>query len=350
MRLITIPTNVELRPPIQNYVANVDNPLGLQILPVTNSFAQVIETEETEDAEGMTSPHVLGTDPKIDTRPGSKKFRYEPLRFKETDVLNEADILRAGKLGTFGTPVSLVEEIGKLAKKRAFKTKLRMEWTVWQALNGRLQMNEGGVKVDEQWAGVQSHSPLHNWTSFDTATPLDDLDMAGDKFDGTGASMEGAIIVANRQTWRLAMKNQNDDDLKALDKSMWANFKFMFGEFGKIIQDKCGAMIKSYDSGYKVNGVFTKHVPYGEIRIIGKREDGESVGKWWSVPSLHNTDGAGNEEPGYFVLIEANGQPSTGSVQGLGMHKNPKIEVTGGIYGGPNLDYENNVIKMKVIA
>jgi Phage major capsid protein E len=348
-RIYTIPTNLELRPPIQNYVQNVDSLLGMQLIPVENSFAQVIETEEIDHDDGMTAAHLLGTEPKIDARPASKKFRYEPLYFKETDVLNEADILRARKLGTFGTPISLTEEITKIAKRRAEKTMVRIEWSIWQMLGGRLQYTDNKVKVDEQWTGVQSHSPIADWDELEDATPLDDLDMAGDKFDGTGASMEGAIIVANRQTWRLMMKNQNDTDLKALDKTMWGNFRFMFGEMAKIVQDKCGATLKSYDKGYYEGGAFKKYLPTGEIRIIGKRDFDEKVGKWWSVPSLHITDAAGNEQPGYFVLVEANGQESTGSVAQIGNTKNPKVEITGGIYGGPNLDYEDNVIKLKVV-
>jgi hypothetical protein len=347
MLTFLIPTNVELRGPIQNYTENVDNFLGLQILPWADTFAQFIETEETEAEEGMTAPHILGTDPKIDARKGSKKFRYDPLHFKETDVLNEADILRARQLGTFGRPVDLITEVTKLARKRAFKTMVRVEWTIWQILGGSLVMNENGVKVNETW-NVQSHNPIALWSDLNNSKPLTDLDTAGDKFDGTGASMEGAIIAANRQTWRYVMANQNDADLKALDRTQWGNFRFMFSELAKIVEDKCGAIIKSYDEGYKaVGGAFTKFLPTGQLRIIGKRRDGMPVGNWWRTPSMHIMKGD-QPQPGYFVVVEANGQPSTGSYTEVGQHKNPKIEVTGGIYGGGNLDFEDNVIKLAV--
>lgn len=342
-----IPTNEELRAPIQNFVQKTDDFLGLQILPFADSFAQFIETEETEEDEGMTMPHVLGTDPKIDERKGSKRFRYTPLYFKESDVLNEADILRARQLGTYGKPVDLLTEVTKLARKRATKTMIRIEHTIWQTLGGRLQFNENGVKVDESFA-VQEHNPIALWSDPANATPLTDLDVAGDKFDPTGASMEGAIIAANRQTWRLVMANQNDKDLKALDKTQWGNFRFMFSELAKIIGDKCGATIKSYDEGYKAKGgAFTKFLQTGEVRIIGKRRDGMPVGNWWSTPSLHIMKGD-QSQPGYFVLVEANGRPSTGAFTEVGQVANPQIKVTGGIYGGPNLDFEDNVIKLQV--
>lgn len=351
-RIYIIPTNLDIRPPVQNYVQNTDNLLGIkEVLPFENSFAQFIETEELDHFKGMTAAHLMGNDPKVDVRPGSKKFKYEPLAFKETDVLNEADILRARKIGTYGQQINLAEEIAKIAKRRAQKTMIRVETTVWQCVGGALAFDENGVKVNETWAGVQSHTPTANWDDLDDSTPLLDLDTAADKFDGTGASMEGAVIYGNRQTWRYMMQNQNDEDLMALDRTQWGNFRFMFSQLAKIVQDKCGAVIKSYDEGYyAAGGTFTKFLPTGQIRIIGKRSDGENVGKWWSTPSLHNTDAAGNEMPGYFVVVEANGHPSTGSVSDLGGHKNPKIEVTGGIYGGPNLDYENNIIKMTVKA
>lgn len=344
--IFTIPTNEELRSPIQNFTQNVDEFLGLQILPWADSMAQFIETEETEEDEGMTAPHLLGTDTKIDKKKGSKKFRYDPLYFKETDVLNEADILRARQLGTYGRPVDLITEVTKLAKKRARKTMTRVEWTIWQVLGGTLAFNENGVKVNETW-NVQTHTPAALFSDLSNSKPLTELDVAGDKFDGTGASMEGATIAANRQTWRLLMQNQNDTDLKALDRTNWGNFRFMFSELAKIIQDKCGAIIKSYDQGYKSGGVFTKFLPYGQMRIIGKRRDGMPIGNWWRTPSLHIMKGD-QPQPGYFVLVEANGKPSTGSYTEAGQSKNPKIEVTGGIYGGPNLDFEDNVIKLAV--
>lgn len=346
-RIYLIPTNSEIRGPIQNYIQNVDDLLGLQLCPFEDSMAQFIETDVRDHEEGMTAAHVLGTDPEIDERAGSKKFKYSPLHFKETDVMNEADILRARQLGTYGQPVDLMTEVTRIARNRAVKTLTRVEWTIWQMFGGRLQITEGKVKVDEKWDGVQEHEPVALWSNLEDATPLTDLDIAGDKFDGTGASMEGAIVAANRQTWRLVMQNQNDADLKALDRTQWGNFRFMFSALAKIIEDKCGAIIKSYDKGYMQGGQFHKFLTTGQVRIIGKRAGDEKVGKWWRTPSMHITKN-GQEQPGYFVIVEANGKASTGSVAELGQSKNPKIEITGGVYGGPNLDFEDNVIGMEV--
>jgi hypothetical protein len=161
--------------------------------------------------------------------------------------------------------------------------------------------------------------------------------------------MEGARIIANRQTWRLMMQNQNDADLKALDRTQWGDFRFMFKKLAEIVKDKNGATIESYDEGRKINGVFTKFLGLGEIRVIGKRRDGMPIGNWWRTPSLHIVKN-NVEQPGYFVIVEANGRPSTGSVAEIGQTANPKVKITGGIYGGPNLDFEDNVIKMKVTA
>lgn len=347
MLTFLVPTSVELRGPIQNYVQAMDRFKGLSILPFADSFSQFIETDVRDNDEGMTKPHVLGTDPAIDARAGSKRYRYDPLYFKESDVLNEADLLRARNLGTFGQPVDLVTEVTRLAKKRAMKTMTRVEWTIWQVLGGHLQFNENGVKVDQTW-NVASHTPTEDWDNFDDSTPLTDLDVALDKFDGTGARAEGARIFGNRQTWRLMMQNQNDEDLKALDKSNWGDFRFMFSRLAEIVKDKTGAMIESYDEGYlAAGGQFTKFLPTGQIRIIGQRGDGQPVGNWWRTPSFHIMKGD-QPQPGYFVMVNVNDHESEGSYSNLGSAANPKISVTGGIYGGPNLDFEDNVIKMEV--
>ena len=132
-------------------------------------------------------------------------------------------------------------------------------------------------------------------------------------------------------------------------------FAYMDGE--RAFESRAGrcpdsrSYFRFYDVqlGDSLSAVSAKFLPTGEVRIIGKRRDGMPVGNWWRVPSLHILKGD-VPQPGYFVIVEANGQPSTGSYTEVGQHKNPKIEVTGGVYGGGNLDFEDNVTKMKVTA
>jgi hypothetical protein len=87
----------------------------------------------------------------------------------------------------------------------------------------------------------------------------------------------------------------------------------------------------------------------GEVVVVGKRPPGETVGDLLLTPSLHDAAMAsqgGNAGFGFFSIVEVNGHanPGTVTIAELGSSKNPKVEITGGFYGGPRLLYPKSVI------
>ena len=170
----TFPTNVELEQVVQEYVIQPDMFMGEKILPVVESMAQKVRWDELDNERGMTAPHNMGTDPKVDKRPGSKTREYEPIAFKETDLLKENEMLRARELGTLGGVINLNREIARIVKARMDKTKIRQEMIRWQTLRGQLSINENGVKVSETFP-IQTYNSLVDWDTLGTATPLRDF-------------------------------------------------------------------------------------------------------------------------------------------------------------------------------
>jgi hypothetical protein len=348
MLTLTFPTNHTLDTVVQEYVADTDNFVGAQILPEDTSEFQKVRWDERDRDRGMTAAHVMGTDPKTDTRQGSKTHEYEPIPFKETDVLREDEILRQRELGTLNQTLDLGAEIARITKNRLDKTRIRMEQLRWDTLRGAIAINENGVVVNETFAGVQKPTPLVDWDDLDNATPLKDLNAWKLLFRGTGATAQGAKLYINQTTANWLLENNNPDDLKGFQNSNFVHLPYSIDEVNKILTARGLPTIHVVEDGYVDEGDnFVNFVDDAEAFLVGKRPAGQKIGDWLSTPSLHRTVN-GKQAPGYFSIVEVNGQPSDTvgavSMSQLGQSKNPKVEITGGIYGGTRLFYPRSII------
>ncbi len=347
----TYPTNVALDMVIQEYVIDTSMFKGLQLLPVEEAMTQKVQWDELDNERGMTAPHLLGTDPRIDLRPGSKLREYEPIPFKESDLVKEDELLRARQLGTLGGVININAIVARLAKARMDKTRIRQEWTVWNALRGQLTINENNVFVSETFP-VQQYTPLVAWNNFANAAPIKDFNAIKLLYRGTGATIQGAMAYINQTTCNWLLENQNPNDLKGFQNSNYLNLTFSLEETNKILAARGLPMLMVYDEGYYDEaGIFRTFIEDGDVHIIGKRPLGQAVGNWISTPTLHRVKN-GMPAPGFFEILEVNGMPSSGattiSLADLGAGKNPKFELTGGIYGGPVLRFGRSVIRMDV--
>lgn len=342
------PTAVTLDTVIQEYVIDTSGFLGIgEIMPVEETETQKVQWDEMDAERGMTAPHLLGADPRIDLRPGSKLREYEPIPFKETDLVKEDEILRARQLGSLGGVVSLNGIAARLAKARMDKTRIRQEWTVWQALRGHLVINENNVFIDETF-NVQQFTPLVPWSDTVNSTPLKDMLAEKLLFRGTGGTGKGGKRYMNPITINWLLSNTNADDLKGYVDSNFRNVTFDLETLNSIMTRRGMPEIVEYEEGYNDRfGDFQLFIEDGEYFTVGKRPMNQLVGKWFSTPTLHRVKN-GMPAPGYFEIPEINGMPSTGattiSLAELGASKNPKFELTGGIYGGPAMFYGRSTI------
>lgn len=353
MLTLTFPTNAELNTVVEEYSVQPDNYIGKDILPETESFAQKVRWDERDRDRGMTAPHTMDGDPKIDKRMGSKTHEYTPIPFKETDVLKESEILQARELGTLNGTLNLSREIARIAKNRHDKTKARIEWLRWQTLRGQITINENGVKVSETFP-VQSYNVVNDWDDLEDATPLKDFNAIKLMFRGTGASPKNAQVYMNQTTANWLLENQNPNDLKGFQNSNFVNLAFSVDELNKILTGRGLPNIIVYDEFYVDESNDEQlFIPDAEIIVVGARPGGQKVGDVLNTPSLHRTQN-GMPAPGYFNILEVNGKASeqVGSVtiSELGSSKNPKIENTGGQYGGTRLIFPRSVIKSQVAS
>lgn len=346
--IFRFPTNVSMDVATQEYFIQRDKMVGDEILPFQDLMTQRVQWDELDSEVGMTAPHNMRSDPRIDNRPGSRLREYVPIPFKETEVITEDEMLQARAYGTLGGVVDLSQLIGQRIRAREDKTFIRAEWCRWQALRGRLQIAENGVVVDESFP-VQTYDVITDWDNRSTATPLRDDNAVALLFDGTGASAEGAIAYANRKTINMRLENANASDLQGFRGSNFRNVTFSLNDMNKIQEDRGLPTYKVYHEGYiGLDRNFHTYLQDGEVIVIGKRPAGQKVGDFGMTPTLHRTKN-GLPAPGFFSILEVNGDSSSEvSTISLGAHKNPKVEITGGVYGGPRIKYPRSVVRMTV--
>lgn len=343
------PTNVSLDMVTQEYVAQTDKLRGEELMPFEDTATQTVQWDELDAERGMTAPHVMGTDPKIDVRPGSRLREFEPIPFKETDLVKENELLKARQFGTIGGVVDINAMCGRIAKARVDKNRLRAEWTRWQAFRGQLTIIENGVRVSEAFP-VQQFTPIIPWDDRKLATILRDTNAMKRMFRGTGASIKGAVAIGNSLTIATVIENNNPDDLGKFHGANFSEATYSVEDANKLLTKRSLFTLEENDDGYiDENGDFQTWLHDGELIIFGMRPAGQKLGKWLMTPTLHRQKN-GMPAPGMFEIIEVNGMPSIGSTTvnlgQLGMHKNPKIEITGGLYGGPTLFYPRSIIKV----
>ncbi|MET0626574.1 MAG: major capsid protein [Pyrinomonadaceae bacterium] len=345
------PTNVSMTQTTQEYAIEREKLLGLKIMPFEEHMTTQVEWDELDSERGMTSAHNMGTDPKIGRRPGSKTHRYEPIPFKETDIVGESELLRARQFGTLGGVIDLHETIGRIQKARVDKNFIRAEWCVWSALRGHLVVEENGVSVDETF-NVQSYSVEDDWDEFASATPLADDQAVALKFRGTGASAKGARAYLNQTTLNWRLGNRNANDLAGLWPANLSSVLYDLEQMNKLQEKRGLPVYELYDEGYIDDyGDFQTYIEDGEVIVVGARPNGQKVGGVAMTPTLHNQK-SGQPAPGFFSILEVNGRGNPGAVEvssaELGAGKNPKVEITGGFYGGPRMPYPRSVIRMRV--
>jgi hypothetical protein len=241
--------------------------------------------------------------------------------------------------------------VARIIRDREDKNFIRAESLRWAAFRGRIDIAENGVRVREDFP-VQVYDPLVEWDDRANATPLRDMAAASQLLIGTGSSAEGAEAVLRTSTFNLLLENTNDADIRLLQANA-GSVVYDLETVNKLMERRKQPKFRLYDEGYHdEDGDFQFFVDYGDIHIIGKRPKIQKVGAVAMTPTMHRIKN-GMFAPGMFTIIEVNGQASMGSlpfdITEVGKHKNPRLEITGGWYGGPFLRYPRSVIRLRAV-
>ncbi|MCP9494277.1 MAG: major capsid protein [Pyrinomonadaceae bacterium MAG19_C2-C3] len=345
----TFPTNHELNLLVQEYSVERETFMGEEIMPFEPQMTQRVMWDDLDSERGMTHLHNMDTDPRTVGRPGSRVRSYEPIFFKEQELIKESDLLMARQYGTLNGVINIDELV--MRRKRALEDRayIRAEQLRWMALGGEVHLNENGVRVDETFP-VQHYYPIVPWTATNMATPLADFLAQLLLYRGTGATATGATAYMNQTTANVLLSNTNANDIAGFRATDQRSTTFSIEEANRILAARGCPQIKVYDMGYiDEAGQFQTFIADGEVRVVGKRPGGQRFGAIAMTPSLHRV-AAGLPASGMFCFVTVNGQPNMGrvSIETLGAMANPKLEIVAGFYGGPLARYGRSIINMHV--
>jgi major capsid protein E len=349
--VLRFPTNVEMDVTTQEYQRDASKLKGQQILPMKLVQSQKVEWDEKDNVVGMTAVHTMDTDPKVRGRRGSNLKSYEPIPHKETELIKESELLKARSFGTLGGVINIDDLVMGAFSDAMSLDDVRIEWEIWQALQGQLNIDENGVVLSETFP-IQEYTPDVPWDERADAFVLRDLNAIAQLFTPVGASAQGSIAHLNQATFNKILENTNPLDLRGFNVDNFRSAAFDLGQFNKLLEARKLPIFDVYDEGFHDDlGVFRRFIANGKVVIEGKRPPGQRIGDYVSTPSLHRVVN-GQPAPGRFAFITVNGQANDlGMVAGVSLQQvgsvgNPNIGIVHGVYGGPRLVYPRTVVKV----
>lgn len=356
--VVQFPTNVSLDRVIQEYMVQKDELIGIkEVMPFEDQETQIVEWDVLDNLKGLTAAHTLGADPVMGQRRGSRTRRYDPLFWKQQELIREDEILRRRQLGTLGNVVNIDSLVTRAAVDGIDLDYLRAEFLVWLSLaNNGFTVNNNGVVVTETFA-FQQFTAAVPWATFATATPATNFNSLKPLARGTGGTLKGAKAYMNSTTCSNLLQNANPNDLFGLRGPSFATQTYSLEEVNKLLKSRNLPELVEYDEGYyDANGNFQTFIPDNVVVLKLRRPSGkgQEAGNIALTPSLHRIVG-GKEAPGFFAKIEVNGMAgaaamgaATIDLEALGSSANPRISVFHGWYGGPISRYQRSFIIMHV--
>lgn len=308
--------------------------LGLnEVFPVntTDYTSFKIKYYVKDGIRGMTAAHALGTDPKIVAGPGWKEYELEALPFKQTEVLNEKQILTLADMRDDRQRFSVNKWVADTLQDEDQYANIRMEASGWEMMStGELHVDEDGIKFDQDY-GIPSGNKLGVGTGIETAwstpasaVPIDDVMGAIALLDGLNVSAVRGY--ANAGVARMLAKvEQFQDRLGGLSNVLNLTTNRIADQFADLTDLDA---FKVYNKFYtNAAGTRVPFIPNNKLILVAEQNTGGRTAEWASVPSLHRGT-PDNPQAGKFAWADDSE---------LARKKNPRVEVTGGVYGGPIL-------------
>lgn len=318
---------------------------GAEFAPINasdfNNSPDVIKWEALGPITGMTNAHMLDANPRPIKFVPLKQYAERTTYWKESAIITETDLLHIRQAGDYSQRMA-DQIVMKRLRQLDMRTETRVEWLRWQALTGTLTINEFGVTrtIDYLIPGgnkINANSGTGGayWDVVADANPIKDLQTALLRFRGTNAAQPVLWINMQQALW--LVQNAGMRDLVKQSSNL---DRLDVNSVGKLIMPLVGGLagIEIYDQGYISDaGVWTTFIPDTHAFLVAKSGlPGEKVMEFASTPSLHNGGIAGATGGKFSILEDFIGT------------KNPRVELTGGIYGVPVIYHPDHIVTLRV--
>lgn len=322
---------------------------GAKWLPSIAEPVNKIRNEVVESTGGTTNEHLPGTPPKAIQKSGSRVQEFSPGYYKEFILYDEPDILFLRELGQNdpskrGIRQRIDFDVDRLNRR----IEARIELLRWQTIfNGGWSWM--GKTVSFGLPAANRVTPTTAWSTDNinannAANPLIDLRywLMGGYSTFRKYQVKNIIMNGNTARWLLDCTNTRSYVQNALANSNVASYDI--NQVLKFFIPGCPE-VEIYNGWYQTESLTDRgdgvmklvtsdaifFIPDGYI-FFDVAPFGERLGQF--VQTNHLASGS-IESPGYgkFLVPEECIAPGT-----RGGPKNPFVEVTGGVYGGVNLE------------
>jgi hypothetical protein len=311
-----------------------DDPI-FQLFPITTEDDDLLRWEQKDNFLGLQQVRGYNGQPPRVARVGAKGYLAQPGIYGEFVVIDEREITKRRRLGTFGEPIdisALVLEGQEQLLQRRIDRMRQILWTL--VASGTFSVaSANGVVMQTDTYPVQTASAAVTWATHATATPLVDLRAVKLKARGHSVSFgRKAQAFANSATVNDLLENTNASDIGGKRIANGATFNSL-SDYNRVLLDNDLPQIVEYDEGYlDDSGVFQLFVPNNKVAVVGMRGKGAPVGEYRQTRNASNPGAA----PGpYMDVIESEKPPK-------------EVEVHDGVNGGPVIFFPSAVVVLTV--
>jgi hypothetical protein len=315
----------------------IQDRLGFQIMPFEESDTHLLEWEQMDNWTGLQAVRGLNGEPTRVKKIGSKKYLMEPGVYGEYSVLDENDLTRRRRLGSFGTPID-VSDLVLMEQERLMGRRLdRQEQVIWALLASGIftVVGEDGVVRHTDAYTMQTFTAGVTWATSATAVPLANFRSVQLLSRGRSVSFgTEAMAIMNRTTFNSLMSNTNANDLFGRRPSGLGTIAGI-ADVNRVLNMEGLPSVVIYDEGYLDDtATFQLFVPNNKVVVVGKRPAGQRIAAFRLTRNANNPDLA----PGVYQ-----------KTVDWGDKKVPRtIEVHDGVNGGPVVYYPGSIVVMTV--
>lgn len=338
MATLTYPSATELIEVEQDKIAVLteDDPL-FQHFPLVNTDADRLEWEQKDNYSGLQAVRGLNGQPGSVKRKGAKRYSMEPGVYGDFNVIDEDEITRRRKYGTFNQHVSIDDLVADADDQLLNRELNRIRQIGWTLLTtGTFSVSgPNGALMHTDTFNLQTLSAAVDWDTVATATPMVDFRSAQLLSRGYSVSFgRQATALMNQVTANKMLKNTNANDIGGKLVNGGNNFTTI-EDINKFLVAADLPQIQIHDDGYyNDSDTWTQFIPDDKVVIIGKRTTGANLGEYRRTRNANNPDLG----PGSYLKIVDNGEDDVPR----------RIVVHRGHNGGPVIFLPSGVIILSV--
>ena len=338
----TFPTSAEIEQIAQDKMPRLiqDRPI-FNLLPTRDVDADLLEWEQLDNYQGLQQIRGLDGNPGRVAKTGGQGFLMQPGYYGEFEKIEERELTKRRRYGTFGTPIDISDLVMSIQDKLLQRRLDRMEMIGWTLLqSGTFSVSNGqGTVLQTDSYPVQSFTASYSWSNAANATPLADLRQVQLKHRGHSVNFGAtATVYVNRVTWNNLISNYNAADLYGRRQEGLGLINNI-NDFNRLTAGDDLPQIQIYDEGYISDGAdgnsagtFVPFIPNNRAVVVGKRPAGQVVGEYRLTRNANNPDLA----PGAYMRVIDRGE-----------HHVPRtIEVHDGHNGGPVIFFPSAIVMM----